>query len=109
MEILIGFTVASFSNRILEQEERILGIKDTVEETDTSAKKAVKSKALLTQTIWKIRDTMKKWNLSIIGLEEWEETELKGPENVFRNIIEGYLPSLKKEKRKGKRDIQNIK
>lgn len=49
--ILIWSTVASFSNRILEQEERILGIKDTVEETDTSVKEAVQSNTLLTQTV----------------------------------------------------------
>lgn len=38
-----------------------------------------------------------------------KETELKGPENVFHNIIEVYFPSLKKKNCKGTRDIENIK
>jgi hypothetical protein len=31
---------------------------------------------------------MKRPNLKIIGIEEGEESQLKGPENIFNKIIE---------------------
>ena len=40
---------------------------------------------------------MKRPNLKIIGIEEGEESELKGPENIFNKIIEENFPNLKKE------------
>ena len=39
---------------------------------------------------------MKRSNLRIIGIEEWEETQVKGPENIFNKIIEENFPNLKK-------------
>jgi hypothetical protein len=40
---------------------------------------------------------MKKPNLTIIKIEENEDSQLKGPENVFNKIIKGNFPNLKKE------------
>ena len=40
---------------------------------------------------------MKRPNLKIIGIEEGEESELKGPENIFNKIIEENFPNLKEE------------
>ena len=40
---------------------------------------------------------MKRPNLRIIGIEENEESQFKGPENVFNKIIEENFPNLKKE------------
>ena len=40
---------------------------------------------------------MRRPNLRIIGIEESEDFQLKGPVNVFNKIIEGNLPNLKKE------------
>ena len=40
---------------------------------------------------------MKRPNLKIIGIEEGEESQLKGPENIFNKIIEENFPNLKKE------------
>ena len=40
---------------------------------------------------------MKRPNLRIIGIEENEESQFKGPENVFNKIIEENFPSLKKD------------
>ena len=40
---------------------------------------------------------MKRPNLRIIGIEEGEESQLKGPENIFNKIIEENFPNLKKE------------
>jgi hypothetical protein len=40
---------------------------------------------------------VKRPNLRIIGIEENEDFQLKGPENVFNKIIEKNFPNLKKE------------
>ena len=40
---------------------------------------------------------MSKPNLRIIGIEESEDFQLKGPVNVFNKIIEEHFPKLKKE------------
>ena len=42
-------------------------------------------------------DTIKKTNLRIIGVEEDEELQIKGPENIFNKIIEENFPNLKKD------------
>ena len=40
---------------------------------------------------------MKRPSLRIIGIEEGEESQLKGPENIFNKIIEENFPNLKEE------------
>ena len=40
---------------------------------------------------------MRRPNLRIIGMEESEDSQLKGPVNVFNKIIEENFPNLKKE------------
>jgi hypothetical protein len=40
---------------------------------------------------------MKRSNLRIIGIEESEDSQLKGPANIFNKIIEENFPNLKKE------------
>lgn len=56
-----------------------------------------KHKILLTQIIQEIQDTMKRPNLTIIEIEENEDSQLKGPENVFNKITEENFSNLKKE------------
>jgi hypothetical protein len=51
-------------------------------------------KQLLTQ---EIQDTMKRPNLRIIGIDETEDFQLKGPVSIFNKIIEENFPNLKKE------------
>ena len=55
------------------------------------------AKKLLTQNIQEIQDIMRRPNLRIIGIEESEVSQLKGPVNIFNKIIEENFPSLKKE------------
>ena len=55
-----GITDISITNRIQVTEERISGIKDMVEEIDTTVKENSKHKNLLTQSIQKIKDTTKR-------------------------------------------------
>jgi len=40
---------------------------------------------------------VKRSNLRIIGIEESEDSQLKGPVNIFNKIIEENFPNLKKE------------
>jgi hypothetical protein len=40
---------------------------------------------------------MRRPNLRIIGIEESEDSQLKGPVNIFNKIIEENSPNLKKE------------
>jgi len=70
---------------------------DTIENIETTAKENAKSKKLLPQNIQEIQDTMKRSNLTIIGIEEIKDSQLKGPVNIFNKIIEENLPNLKKE------------
>ena len=39
---------------------------------------------------------MKRPNLRILGIEENEDFQFKGPEHVFNKIIEENVPNLKK-------------
>jgi hypothetical protein len=40
---------------------------------------------------------MRRPNLRIIGIEESEDSQLKGPVNIFNKIIYDNFPKLKKE------------
>jgi hypothetical protein len=52
------------------------------------SKKIQKCKKLLTQNIQEIQNAMKRPNLRIIGIEESEDSQLKGPVNIFNKILE---------------------
>jgi len=92
-----GVIDRSITNRIQEIEERISGAEDIIENIDTTIKENVKHKKLLTQNIQEIQDTMRRSHLRIIGIEESEDSQLKGPVNIFNKIIEENFPNLKKE------------
>jgi hypothetical protein len=64
---------------------------------DTTIKENAKCKKILTQNIQEILDTMRRPNLRIIGVEENEDFQLKGPANIFIKIIEENFPNLRKE------------
>jgi hypothetical protein len=44
-----------------------------------------------------IRDTMRRSNLRMIGIEESEDSQLKGPVDIFNKIIEENFYNLNKE------------
>jgi hypothetical protein len=60
-------------------------------------KKKKKKKKILTQNIQEIQDTMRRPSLRIGGIDENEDFQLKGPANIFNNIIEENFPNIKKE------------
>ena len=95
--IWIETTEGSFINRVQGMEVRISGVEETTEEMVTLVKENVKTKKFPTENIQEIWDTMKRAKLWIIGIEEEEEFQLKGPEKKkpFNKIREEKFPSLK--------------
>jgi hypothetical protein len=65
--------------------------------TGTTIKENGKCKKILTQNIQEIQDTMRRPNLQIIGVDDKEDFQLKGPANIFNKIIEENFPTLKKD------------
>ena len=92
-----GTIDVSISNRIQEMQERIPSAEDSIENMDTTIKENAKCKKIFTQNIQEIQDTMRRPNLQIIGIEENEDLQLKGPVNIFNKIIEENFPYLNKE------------
>ena len=105
----LGEIDASISNRIQEIEQRISGTEDTIENIDTTVKENAKCKNLLTLNIQEIQDTMRRQNLRKIGIEEREDSQVKGPANIFNKIIEENFPNLKKDAHEHARSLQNSK
>jgi hypothetical protein len=56
-----------------------------------------KMQKILTQNTQEIQDTMRRPNLSIIGIDKKGDFQLKGPINIFNKIIEENFPNLNKE------------
>ena len=103
-----GDTDASISNRLQEIEERISAAEDTTQDIDTTVKENTKSKKLLSQNMQEKQDTMKRPDLRIIGIEESEDSQLKGPANIFNKIIEENFSNLKKEMHINKKKAYRI-
>ena len=69
---------ASIINRIQKIEERITGAEDTTKSIDTTVKENARSKRLLTQNTQEIHDTRRRRKLSIIGIQDSKDSNLKG-------------------------------
>jgi hypothetical protein len=78
-------------------------LKEKKEDIDTSVKENRNFKKFLTQNIQEIQDRMKRSNQRTIGIEEGEESQFKGPENIFNKIIKESF-SIKYT-----RSVQNMK
>jgi chromosome segregation ATPase len=81
-----GTKDVNISNKIQEMEERISGAEDSMGNMDTTIKENAKCKKILTQNIQEIQDTMRTPNLPIIGVDEKENFQLKGPANIFNKL-----------------------
>jgi hypothetical protein len=92
-----GVIDTSITNRIQEIEERISDAVDTIKNIDTTVKENAKGKKVLTQNIKEIQDKTRRPSLRIIGIEESEDYQFRGPVNIFDKIIEENFPNLKKK------------
>jgi hypothetical protein len=88
-----GVIDASISNK--EMEEKISGAEDFIENMDTAVNENAKCKKILTQNIQEIQDTIRRPNRRIIGITESEDSQVKGPVNIFKKIIEENFPNIK--------------
>ena len=86
-----------YNQQNIKDRERLSDAVDTIEEINSLMKENSKFNKFLTKKIQEIWDTMKRPNLRIIGVEEREELQLKGPGNIFNKIIEENFPNLKKD------------
>ena len=82
-----GTTDASISNQIQQMEERISGAEDSIENIGTTIKENTKCEKILTQNIQEIQDKMRRPNIRIIGIDENEEFQLKGPVNILTKLL----------------------
>jgi hypothetical protein len=78
-------------------EERISGTEDSIENMDKTIKENAKCTKILTQNIQEIQYKMRKPKLRIIGIDENEDCQLKGPANILNKTIDENFPNLKKE------------
>jgi hypothetical protein len=67
-------------------EERISGTEDSIRNLGTTIKENAKCKKILTQNIQEIQDTMRRPHLQIIGVDENENFQLKGPVNISKKL-----------------------
>jgi wobble nucleotide-excising tRNase len=80
----------TISNRKQEMDKRISGAEDFIENMDTTIKENAKCKKTLSQNIQEIQDTMRRPKIQIIGIDENEDFQLKGPVKMPMNIREAY-------------------
>ena len=73
-----GVIDVSTTNRIQETENRISSAEDIIENIDKTVKENAKIKKFLIQNIQEIQDIMRRCNLRGIGIEESEDSQLKG-------------------------------
>ena len=77
-------------------EEKISSAEDSIENMEKTIKENAKCKKILTQNIQEIQDTMRRPILRIIGVDDNEDFQLRGPANIFNKIIEENFLDLKK-------------
>ena len=78
-------------------EERISGTEDSIGNMDTRIKENTKCKKDPNSKHPRNTGQMRRPNLRMIGVDENEDFQLKGPANIFNEIIEENFPYLMKE------------
>ena len=89
-------TNANITNRMKEIEDRNSNIEDTIWEIGSLVKENIKSYKFCTQNIQEIRDTMKRPNLRITGLEEGDKLQLKA-QKIYSTKLQKKNFSIKKD------------
>jgi uncharacterized protein YoxC len=94
----INIAIERLANRVEQVENSVSGMEDKVEELDQTVKD---HESMLRKYKWNMQeiwDTMKRPNLGIMGVEEGEEIQNKGTENLFNRIIAEQFPNLETER-----------
>jgi uncharacterized coiled-coil protein SlyX len=85
-------------NRGEQVENRVSGTEDKVDELDQTVKNHWRMLRKYEYSMHDIWDTIKRPNPWIIGIEEGEEIQTKGVDNLFNGIIAEKFPNLEKER-----------
>jgi hypothetical protein len=83
-----GTIDACNTNRIQEKGTQNPRCRRFHREYEHNNQRKCKMQKILTQSIQEIQDTMRRPNLWIIGVDENEDFQLKGPGNICNKIIE---------------------
>jgi uncharacterized coiled-coil protein SlyX len=79
-------------------ENRVSGTEDKVEELGQTVKDHERMLRKYKQSMQDIWNTMKRPNLQSMGIEEGEEIQTKGIDNLFNRIIAENFPIIRKER-----------
>jgi alcohol dehydrogenase class IV len=83
-------------NRLEQAEDRISELKDEMEIKGKTEELLVKQHKTCEKKMQELTDSVKRPKLRIMGIEEGEEVQTKGIQNVFNKIITENFPSLEK-------------
>jgi chromosome segregation ATPase len=84
------------SSRIEQTEDRISELKYEMVIKGKTKELLVKQLKTCEKKMQELTDTIKRPNLRIMGIEEGEEVQAKGMQNIFNKIITEYFPNLEK-------------
>jgi hypothetical protein len=107
-----GATDATITSRIQEIEERISGVEDTIEDSDTTVKENTKCQKILIQNIQEIQDTMRRINLRLINNRNRREGRVTAQRNrkyLQQNHRRNTPQHKERDGHKCTRSLQNIK
>lgn len=82
-------------------------MKDNIVKMDILVKENLKFKKIQAQNIQEIKDSIKRPNLLITGIEEEEEIQIKGRKNIFNNIRRKYPQPKEVDAYQATRNIWN--
>jgi hypothetical protein len=103
-----GTIDVSISNRIQDMEER--SAEDSMGNMNTTIKENAKCKKILTQNIQQMRDTIRRPNLQIIGVDENEDFQLKRASKYLQQNYRRKLPIPKeRDAHEHTRSLENSK
>jgi chromosome segregation ATPase len=84
-----------YSSRLEQAEDRISELEDKMENKGKAEELLVKQLKTCERNMQELTDSIKRPNLSIMGIEE-EEMQAKGIHNIFNKIITENFPNLEK-------------
>jgi chromosome segregation ATPase len=86
------------SSRIEQAEDRISELEDEMAIKGKTEELLIKQLKTCEKKMQELTDSIKRPNLRIIGIEEREEVQAKGMQNMFNKIITENFPNLEKTK-----------
>jgi chromosome segregation ATPase len=89
-------TVEGQSSRLEQTEDRISELEDKIEIKGKTEELLVKQLKTCKRNMQELTDSIKRPNLTIMGIEEGEEVQAKGICNIFNKIIPENFPNLEK-------------